>query len=335
MAQAYADFPHELNRNIVKELDPRFWTILMITFVAYFSLIFYMKSIPYVPNVAMQQKLLKQLYRVEEVTTQVQVTDLSDLREQKKQEEEKKAEEEKIEKVETKRAERAKMTDAEKKANRADRKKSRDERAASLKQKVQSMNVFSAAGARSGGGGIGKKSGKGSGARKFSNIVGSNRGIAGGGAASLGGGKKLVTGGAVADESADIEIVEGGSAEIEGGELGGGLEMEEIEEVKGEGAESSLRTPDALNDVFRAQQAAISRCFERFKKRDPQLNGRLVISMTIMPDGTVERVSIQSQWSNVTLGGSVDDCIRKRVERWRFDPIDKGDVKIELPMSFY
>ncbi|MBC8278971.1 MAG: hypothetical protein H8E46_12120, partial [FCB group bacterium] len=185
MAQTYAHFPHELNRSIVKELDPRFWTILLTTLVLYFSLIFYMKSIPYVPDMALQQKLLKQLYRVAEVTTQIQVTDLSDLKEQKKEEEEKKAEEEKIEKVETKRAERAKMTDAEKKAKRDDRKKSRDERAASLKKQVQSMTVFSAAGARSGGG-IGKQSGKGKG-RKFSNIAGSNRGIAGGGAASLGG----------------------------------------------------------------------------------------------------------------------------------------------------
>ena len=293
-----------------------------------------MKSIPYVPDLAMQQKLLKQLYRVEEVTTAVQVTDLSDLKEQKKEEEEKKAEEEKIEKVETKRAERAKMTDAEKKSQRAERRKSREDRAANLKKQVQQMSVFSAAGSKSGGGGIGRKSGKDGSGRKFSNIAGSNRGIAGGGA-SLGGGKKLVTGGAIADESADIEIVEGGGADIEGGELGGGLEMEEIEEVKGEGAESSLRTPTALNEVFKAQQAAISRCFERYKKRDPQLNGRLTISMTIMPGGNVERVSIQSQWSNLTLGGQVDDCIRKRVERWRFDPIEKGDVKIELPMSFY
>lgn|GEM_PF-1581624 len=336
MTQAYTHFPPELNRHLLKELDRRYWSIFLIIFAFYFSIVFYLTSIPYVPDVNRNLQYLNKLYKVQEVTTEIQVTDLAALKEQKKVQQAKQEEAEKIEKVEEKRAERAKVTAEERKAQRAEKSKARAEKAANMKQKVSQMNVFSAAGSRSGGGGIGTGgSGKGGGGRKFGGIVGSNRGIAGGGAA-LGGGKKFVSGGTVADESADIEIVEGGDvADVTGGELGGGLEMEEIQEVKGEGAKSDLRSTGTLNSIFKAQQGRITRCFERFKKRDPQLNGRVVVGFTILPDGSVTRISIKSQWSNVTLGSQVDECIRERVEKWKFDAIDKGDVKIELPMSFY
>ncbi len=332
MAQTYANFPSQFNRNVLRELDLRFWVIFLVLLVVYVSLIMYMKSIPYVPDIAVRQKLLQKLYRVSEVTTEISVTYLTEIKEQKKIEQQKKEEEERIEKVEETRAERAKITDEERKARRVAARKARAEKAASLKQRVSKMNVFAAAGSKRGA--IGKGSSGRGGGRKFSNIVGSNRGIAGSGA-SLRGGQKFITGGAIADESADIEIVEGGAADIEAGEIGGGLEIEEIQEVKGEGAADQLRSPETLNTILYAERGRIARCFERYKKRDPQLNGRILLSFTILPDGSVTRISIESNWSNLTLGAQVDECIRRRVERWKFDPIDKGEVKLELPMSFY
>ena len=334
MAQTIAHFPHELNRNIIRELDPRFWTIFCTMLVVYFSLILYMRSIPYIPNLASQQKLLAKLYQVEEVTTEIQAIDLNLLREQKEKD---KIEKEKIEtkeKVVDKQVARAKITDEQRKANRAKKSKDRAASANNLKQKVARMNIFSAAGSKSGGG-IGKSSGKGAG-KNFGNIVGSNRGIKGGGASLGGGSGKVVQGGTIVDENANIEIVDGGTpTDVVAGELGGGLEMEEIQEVSGVGAQDNLRSPETLNTYLQSQQGRLARCFERYKKRDPQLNGRVVLSFTIMPDGSTDRLSIQSQWSNRTLGAQVDECIRKRVEKWRFDPIDEGDVKLELPMSFY
>lgn len=334
----YSHFPKELERNIVAELDKRYWLIFFITLVFMYSLAFYIQSIPYVPDLEKQRKMMKQLFKAQEVTTQIQVQDLEALREKKEKQEAEKAKEEITEKVETKKAQRAR---GDAKAQADARKAARAAKSSNLAQAVSKMSVFSAAGSRSGGGGgggYGKGKGGGvagsGGGGKFGGIGGDSRGIAGGGM-SLGGGKKLVTGGAVQEVAGGIEVAEGGSADVTGGELGGGLAMEEVEEVKGEGAKSSLRTPEALNAILRQQQDALSRCFERVKKRDPQLNGRISLSITILADGSVTRISLQSQWSNAALGAQVDDCIRKRVERWRFDPIDKGEVKIELPMSFY
>ena len=333
MAQTYAHFPHEFNRNIIRELDPRFWTIFFSMLVVYFSLIFYMKSIPYIPNLASQQKLLAKLYQVDEVTTEIKVTDLTQARELKEKEEELKKEEEKQEKVLDRQLERAKITDEQRKADRAQKSKDRAERTNNLKQKVAKMNIFSAAGSRSGA--IGKSGGKGSG-KNFGNIVGSNRGIKGGGASLSGGSGKVVQGGTIYDENANIEIVDGGTpTDIVAGELGGGLEMEEIEEVTGAGAQENLRSPEILNAYYQSQKGRLTRCFERYKKRDPQLNGRVTIGLTILPGGSTDRISIQSQWSNRTLGAQVDECIRKLVEKWHFDPIEKGDVKLEPIIRFY
>jgi hypothetical protein len=340
MSEFNNTFPKEFQRNIWQELDKRFWGIFIISFILVNAMVFYMQSLPFVPAIE-TKKFLKQLYRTEKITTEVKVTDLTQLKEQREEAKEEAAVEAKIEE---KRAERAKLTDEQRAAMRSARRAERGEKTAGVAQAVSQMSVFSAAGARrggggGGGGGLGKGTGPGGGGGgggvgKFAGIVGDGVGIATGGV-SIGGGKKLVSGGAIKEVAGDIKIKDVGTAGIEAGELGGGLEMEEVEEVKGAGAENILRKPETLNNIIKGQYESISRCFERYKKRDPKLNGRVMISLTILPNGIVDRISIQSQWSNPALGAEVDDCIRSRIERWRFDPIEKGDVKIEVPMSFY
>jgi outer membrane biosynthesis protein TonB len=337
---AYSQFPKEFHRNYLAELDKRFWSLFLITLVFMNALAFYMKSRPVVVDVEKQKKFMKQLYKAQTVTTEIKVQDLAQLKQKKQEEAAAAAEEAKVEKVEAKKAERAAVSDAQRKAARDARRAGRAEKAAALRKAVSQATVFSAAGSRAGGGGGGGRgigrgpggTGGGGGGGKFAGIAGDAGGIVGGGA-SLAPGRKVVSGGAVKEVAGDIDITQTQTGDIEAGELGGGLEMEEVSKIVGKGAENVLRTPETLNPILQAKAPQIRRCFERYKKRDPQLNGRVVISMTIKPDGSVDRISVKSQWSNPTLGAQVDECIRERVQSWRFDAIPEGDVKFELPMS--
>ena len=331
-AQTYAHFPKEFQRNLIKELDKRFWIILMICFVVYNSFILYMRGQVYVPSLEDQQKYLQTLYRVKPEAI-VKAVEKPKTEEEKRKEEEKK-EKEIIEKVEKVRKERAAMSDEQKATKRTELKKARSDKASSSRQKAASM--FAAAGASRGGGAVGRGGSKArGGGQEFKGIVGSSRGITSGGRGTMGGVSKIISGSSVDEAAGAIEITDVEAGELEAGDLGGGLEMEEISEVSGAGAKNELRSAESLNAVIQTKQGSIQRCFEKERKKDPQLNGRVTIRFTILAGGSVDRVTIRGRWSNPRFGKAVEECVRKRVESWRFDPIDQGDVTIEFPLSFY
>ena len=330
-AVAYAHFPKEFHRNIIKELDQRFWTIFLICFVIINSFALYMKDKVFVPSIEDQQKYMATLYRVK--PEPIVAIEKPKSEEEKRKEEEKKEEEVK-EKVEKVRKERASQSDEQKAAKRSELKKARSERAASSRQKAASM--FAAAGASRGGKAVGRGGSKARGSGKeFRGIVGSSRGITSGGRGTMGGVSKVISGSSVDEAAGAIEITDVEAGELEAGDLGGGLEMEEISEVAGAGAKNEKRSAESLNAVIQTKQGSIQRCFEKERKKDPQLNGRVTIKFTILADGTVDRVTIRGRWSNPRFGKAVEECVRKRVESWRFDPIDQGNVTIEFPLSFY
>ena len=327
---AYAHFPKELHRHILKELDPRFWTIFFICFVIVNSFALFMKDKVYIPSVEEQQKYMATLYRVKPEPVIVEQVKTE---EEKKKEEEKK-EEEKKEKVEAVKKQRASVTDEQKKAKRSELKKARSEKAGERRKKAASM--FAAAGAARGGRAVGRGGSKArGGGKEFRGIGGSSRGITSGGAGTIGGVSKVISGSSVDEAAGAIEITETEAAELEAGDLGGGLEMEEVEAVSGAGATAEQRSAESLNAVIQTKQGSIQRCFEKERKKDPQLNGRITIKFTILADGSVDRITIRGRWSNPRFGRAVEDCVKKRVESWRFDPIPDGDVTIEFPLSFY
>ncbi len=322
-------FPGHLQRQILKELDIRFWIIFFCCFVCINSFFYYRVVNPIVLSAADKQAFIRKLYKVDK-------TVIANLEAQKQAAVVQQQREEKKEEVQEKREERKKMTDAERAQARKQAKAQREAKKA--ERRMRAAKKFVAAGvARAGSGGLGRsgRKGRGAGGKSFGISGTGSRGIVSGGLSSLGGGPRFVEGEAYVEDAGDIDITATESVEMTEGELTGGVIIEEIEEPTGTGAASVNRSSDALMMVIEPQLGSLQRCYERYRKKDPQLNGRVVIKFTINADGSVSRITITGRWSNPQLGAQVEDCIRNRIERrWRFDPIQEGDTQVEVPISF-
>lgn len=329
MAQStVTHFPSHLSRNILKELDVRFWTITLVVFVVINSLFYYSVVNPIQLTAEDKQAFIRKLYRVDRSV-------IADLEAKKKAAiMERQREEQKKEEVKEEREERKQMTDEERAQA---RKQSRAQREATkADRRMRAAKKFVAAGVAKGGEGIGRSGRRGArGAGDFGISGTGGRGIISGEMSSLGGGPRFVQGEAYVEGAEGIDITATEDVEIASGEITGGMVMEEIEKPTGAGAAAVSRKPDALLMVIEPQLSSLQRCYERYRKKDPQLNGRIVIKFTIDADGSVSRITIDGRWSNPPIGVQVEECIRNRIEkRWRFDSIQEGDTQVEVPISF-
>ena len=336
----YIDFPREFQRNLWKELDRRFWTISLTTAVFCSVFIIYMMNQIYVPSLANKQKFLETLYRMQkEVVSDEVVQQIVDQEEMKKKEEEQERVEAKEEKVDDARRKRNKMTDDERKAKRNTEQQKRSQQTAMRRLKAAGM--FEAAGVQIGGSGSGKVGlglgASGSGGDKFAGISGSGGGIVTIGDRTLGNKAKVVSGRADESSSGDIDISELEAGDLEAGDLTGGLEMEDISEVSGEGAQNLLRSAENLDTFVKSKVSSIYDIYERFKRKDPSLNGRIFFRLTILPSGRVEQVNIVNRrWSNPGVGTQVEEKVLLKIKNtWRFGSIEEGDVSVSFNITFY
>ncbi len=114
----------------------------------------------------------------------------------------------------------------------------------------------------------------------------------------------------------------------------GQLKFETPAEVVGRGRRSVYRSPEAIQEVLLSHVPAIRYCYERELKRNPTLKGKLVVRITVGPDGRVKNASILSSTLN---NDSVERCILTRIRLWRdFKPIDpsEGDVTFRQTYTF-
>ena len=325
---AYAHFPRELNRNIVRELDQRFWIVFFVVFVLYTALILYVRSLPITePD---PKKALEYLYPTTIVLTpdEVAVPVISVIQDSLALAVEDSMVNEASKKLEAREAE-----TPEQRQQRISALKSQSSQISKdISQNVAQMSIFQAAGTYKG-----PQTGKGPGSetgRSIPGVTDGSKGISGQ-AGPISQSSGSITGGLYVKGAGEIIFSSAtGESEMIQTEFGNNLQFEKATVGEDESGGASLRTQESIFALVQEKLKSIMRCFDKQKKRDPQLNGRIRISMIIHNDGSVEQVSIQSRWSNQTYGAEVDEDIRKRVERWRFDAIDGGDVPVEIPISF-
>jgi len=105
----------------------------------------------------------------------------------------------------------------------------------------------------------------------------------------------------------------------------------EMPGVSGVGSASGNRDPKAIYRVVSSYDSAFKARYVFYLKSNPRLGGRVVISFTIAPDGSVTRASVISNTTgNPTLGNDVTNIIR----RMNFGAIDRGDVTVQYPFTF-
>jgi len=88
----------------------------------------------------------------------------------------------------------------------------------------------------------------------------------------------------------------------------------------------------AIRRVIRRHHKALRACFEAALKRNPKLQGKVVLKLEIGPDGTVVSASLDQC--------DIDDKRFKqdllaRVRRWRFPkPAGGGKIVVRYPLIF-
>jgi TonB family protein len=126
----------------------------------------------------------------------------------------------------------------------------------------------------------------------------------------------------------------GGKAVGEGGNLSeskpikGKLNMEDGEDIGGSGDFDAKLVTAEVKKRLRAIQI----CYEQQLRRNPSLQGKVVVQFTIEESGTVSKASATQ---NTTNDPAVAACVVETVKRFRFNPgPDGGSVTYSYPFVF-
>jgi TonB family protein len=91
-------------------------------------------------------------------------------------------------------------------------------------------------------------------------------------------------------------------------------------------------TKDNIRSVINAQRSAIRACYEKVLLREPSLEGRVVVSFTIHPNGAVTEAKISS---NTLKQAQVEECLLQIISKMQFQPIERGGiVRVNYPFVF-
>ena len=95
--------------------------------------------------------------------------------------------------------------------------------------------------------------------------------------------------------------------------------------------QEGMRSQQSIMRVVMANIGALRHAYEMRLKVKPGLKGKVTIEFTIAPDGDV----ISCKALSTTINDPVlEEDIIKRIFRWRFDRIPKGNVTVVYPFAF-
>ena len=118
--------------------------------------------------------------------------------------------------------------------------------------------------------------------------------------------------------------------EIDGTAIsGGGLTGGSAGNNSGGGGE--LRSSESLLTVVRRYAPGIQFCYENELKKSPGLGGKMVVSLTVEPDGTVSSVILVE---DSLRSAAVSDCVTAQMRGWKFPAIETGMVTFKTPFVF-
>jgi len=101
--------------------------------------------------------------------------------------------------------------------------------------------------------------------------------------------------------------------------------------VRHSSAGKIIRPEYEIEQIFQKNKGAIYSIYNRALRKDPGLQGKLVIEMTIKADGTVKDVRIlSSDLNNLKL----EKRIMARVKLFRFKPGNTEEVTVRYPIDF-
>jgi TonB family protein len=91
------------------------------------------------------------------------------------------------------------------------------------------------------------------------------------------------------------------------------------------GGEAGSRSPESILRVIRSNIGGFQYSYQKYLRDNPNLGGKISLKFTIAPSGDIIQISIVS--SN-TGNGTLDDEIKDKARRMKFDQIEKGNVTV-------
>lgn len=356
-------FPKEFERRWSDLIDKRYYTILLITFVVNFSIVFYYSLNPPVINVEAESARIQQQYArlvldktepLEEPAEKTEALPVEELKSDKTvagsggegsgsgsgsgDEKAEQAAETRVGTVESRRADYSSETEK--------RRTSREQISREVSSKGLLGLLTSDGGTATGEGVADVLGDAGSGSQKnLDEVLGNLDGLkttgqstsgSGGSGTGSGSGDRSQRGGRAAGGGGIDDLISG-KEEAKSAQISrkGNIVVEKVSSIADEkGIKSESRDADKVSEVINAHNAAIQYCYQRELKQNPDLKGKLVVRFTIMPNGKTTNVKIVSS----TLNNSrVERCIISRIERWDdFGVIDasKGDATFRQVYTF-
>jgi len=100
---------------------------------------------------------------------------------------------------------------------------------------------------------------------------------------------------------------------------------------RGKGNFSGFCKESDILKVVKRRQRGIQFCYEKELARNPSLNGKVTMGWIIGTDGKAMRATVQ----NSSLGNkTVEGCMVRNINRWRFKKPEGGLCKIRFPFVF-
>ncbi|MDZ7377915.1 MAG: TonB family protein [candidate division KSB1 bacterium] len=112
----------------------------------------------------------------------------------------------------------------------------------------------------------------------------------------------------------------------------GTVTVERTATVTGSEEARGRRDPEALRAVVSANMGRITYIYNKYLKRNPNLQGKVSLDITITASGLVSKVEVVE--STITDREFINELVNA-VRRWRFDPIESGTVIVNYPFVFY
>ncbi len=86
-----------------------------------------------------------------------------------------------------------------------------------------------------------------------------------------------------------------------------------------------------LDQVIKKNLPAVTACYDKALKLNPNLSGKIYIEFTVAASGRISSVEVRAASGTVMDKGLIA-CIKGRVRRWRFPASDEGSTDVSLPI---
>ncbi len=109
------------------------------------------------------------------------------------------------------------------------------------------------------------------------------------------------------------------------------IETTQQQQNKSQGGSGARRTAEEIERIFQKNKGPIFNIYNRALRKNPSLAGKVVVELTIAPNGTVTKVDIVSS----ELGDpALERKLALRIKRFKFRQADVAEIVVTYPIEF-